>query len=190
MSHDLLQDSRFRASLTAIDRDLADRAREQGCACGGPLHQAHYPRKARGSAALEADEAWQRRFSFCCGRDGCRGRVTPQSVRFAGRRVYAALAVAWACVGVGKRLTAAQRGLLQGTLGVSGRTVGRWMGWWRRLLVAMPWWALARARFMPPVDEEMLPASLLERFGGPHGAGYEKMLRFLAPLFTAPMRAR
>lgn len=190
MSHDLLQDSRFHASLTAIDRDLADRTRQQGCACGGPLHQAHYPRKPRGSEAIEADDAWTRRFSFCCGRDGCRRRATPPSLRFAGRRVYAALAVAWACAQVSERVPGAQREVLQDAVGVSKRTLGRWMGWWRGLLTSMPWWALARARFMPPVDEGMLPASLLHRFGRPEGHAYEKLLMFLAPLSTRFVLAR
>ena len=33
-------------------------------------------------------EAFGRRFSLCCGREGCRHRATPPSVRFLGRRVY------------------------------------------------------------------------------------------------------
>lgn len=84
----------------------------------------------------------------------------------------------------------AQREALQDALGVSKRTLGRWMGWWRDLLTSMPWLALARARFMPPVDEGMLLASLLQRFESPDGNAYERLLRFLAPLSTRFVLAR
>ena len=44
-------------------------------------------------------------------------------------------------------------------------------------------WRAGRARFAPPVDETMLPASLLERFGQSDAA--ERVvaaLRYLAPV--------
>ena len=45
----LLADTRFHELLLAIDRDLADSCRTEGCAlCGGRLHSARYPRKPRG----------------------------------------------------------------------------------------------------------------------------------------------
>src|ERR1700737_476745 len=43
-------------------------------------------------------------------------------------------------------------------------------------------WQAARATFMPPVDQDCLPASLLERFAG---GGVERLLallRFLRPI--------
>ena len=47
--------------------------------------------------AEPAAEAFSRRFSLCCGRDGCRHRATPPSVRFLGGRVYvgAVVIVRW-----------------------------------------------------------------------------------------------
>ena len=75
MWHALLRDSKFFDLLYTLDQDLADQTRSQGCPCGGRLDQAHYPRKPRGGPAnLSPDR--ERRFSFCCARDGCRSRAT------------------------------------------------------------------------------------------------------------------
>jgi hypothetical protein len=45
-----------------------------------------------------AAESFDRRFSLCCGREGCRRRATPPSVRFLGRRVYVGAVVIVASV--------------------------------------------------------------------------------------------
>src|SRR5258708_11847246 len=76
--------------LLLIDRDLAEQRRSHGCPCGGVLHRADYPRKPRGCPP-EARADCNSRFSFCCNQ--CRKRVTVESVRFMGRRVYLSLAV-------------------------------------------------------------------------------------------------
>jgi hypothetical protein len=79
----------FFEGLTAIDVAIVERAAEEPCRdCGGPLHRGDYPRKPRGGVFAAAAEVFGRRFSLCCGRDGCRHRATPPSVRFLGRRVY------------------------------------------------------------------------------------------------------
>ena len=89
----LLAETRFHELLLAIDRDLADACRAEGCElCGGRLHSARYPRKPRGRTCRLGPEHDQR-FSFCCAVEGCRGRETPASVRFLGRRVYLAAIV-------------------------------------------------------------------------------------------------
>ena len=185
MSHDLLQDSRFQASLTLIDRGLTEKVRQGGCpACDGVLHTANYPRKPRGLAELAVDSDWAQRLSLCCGRDGCRKRATPPSVRFAGRLVYVGLAFVWACASIGKRVSVADLEEVREAIGVSARTMGRWIAWWRRILVQGTWWPAARARFLPPVDETLLPASLLERFCLPDRGPMEMLLHYMAPLST------
>ena len=88
----LLADARFHDLLLAVDRDLADACRTEGCACGGRRHMAHYARKPRGRPCRLGPEHDQR-FSFCCAVDGCRSRATPPSLRFLGRRVYVATIV-------------------------------------------------------------------------------------------------
>ena len=83
----LLQDSRLYRFLITIDQEFADEARSEGCACGGPVHQANYDRKPRGGPSDLGPE-YGKRLSWCCAREGCRKRKTPPSVRFLGRRVY------------------------------------------------------------------------------------------------------
>jgi hypothetical protein len=51
MYHDLPRSARFRLVLFAIDRDLAETVRREGCSCGGHLHSANYLRKPRGTPA-------------------------------------------------------------------------------------------------------------------------------------------
>src|SRR5258708_8521579 len=81
--------SEFFEGLTTIDAAIVARAAEEPCRdCGGPLYRGDYPRKPRGGLLAIAAEAFGRRFSLCCGRDGCRLRATPPSVRFLGRRMY------------------------------------------------------------------------------------------------------
>lgn len=47
MCHAILQDPKLYCLLLFIDEDLAAQARAAGCACGGVLHGARYPRKPR-----------------------------------------------------------------------------------------------------------------------------------------------
>ena len=66
-------------------------------------------------------------------------------------------------------------------------TVARWCTWWRGRFTTTPFWQAARARFMPPVDERLLPASLLQRFAVLPEASFQDdqlaaLLRFLGPL--------
>ena len=87
MYQTVLRDSSFFALLLQLDQDLAAEARAAGCACGGALHRAHYPRKPRGGPdGLGAEHSV--RLSFCCSVEGCRKRVTPRSLRFLGRKVF------------------------------------------------------------------------------------------------------
>jgi hypothetical protein len=184
LSPSILQDARLYALLQRVDGDLAEQARVSGCLrCGGVLHQARYPRKPRGGPA-ELDDAHSRRLSFCCAREGCRRRKTPPSVRFLGRRVYFGAVVVL--------VSALRDGLaprrvreLRARLGVDRRTLRRWRQWWREAFVASRFWRVARGRWMPPVAEEALPGSLLERFAEPSPpVRLVAMLRFLAPIST------
>src|SRR5688500_17520069 len=87
MSHKFLFDSSFHTILIAIDRELAETVRQEGCACGGALHQSNYPRSPMGLPAAFRS-SYEERFSFCC--HNCRRRTTPPSVRYFGRRWYPA----------------------------------------------------------------------------------------------------
>jgi hypothetical protein len=176
----LLADARFHNLLLALDRDLAAAARAKGCTrCGGALHSARFRRKPRGSPA-EVDEGYDRRLSFCCATELCRKRMTPPSFRFLGRKVFLGAVVV--LVSALHHGTATAVGELCELVGVSRRTVGRWRGWWRTTFVASPFWRLAAAGFMPPVDQARLPASLLERFAGAPAEALIALLRLLLPI--------
>jgi hypothetical protein len=175
--HALLQDSRFFLLLLQIDIDLAAQARAVGCRCGGTLHRANYPRKPR-ACLNEIRADYESRFSFCCSQ--CRKRTTSMSVRFLGRRVYLGLAVVLMSAG----RTDAQPALAQlgELLQVPARTVQRWRRWWVEQFPLTPLWQATCARFMPPVDLGLLPASLAERFAGVAEESMRRILVFLSPL--------
>lgn len=162
MYHGFVADCKFCALLLAIDEEIAARVKALGCPwCSGRLDRADYPRKPRGGSIAAAGEEFDTRISLCCSREGCRKRVTPPSVRFLGRRVYLGVTVL-----VGSMVGAAEQtaGAIRVATGVAARTVRRWLAWWRTTFVESPFYADASARFVPPVEKEALPASLLTRF--------------------------
>jgi hypothetical protein len=179
--HAVLQDPNLYCVLLLIDEDLAAQARAAGCACGGVLHSARYPRKPRG-APHEVREQWHSRLSFCCA--VCRRRRTPESVRYLGRRVYvAAVVLLVSALRYGLSAKRAQR-LAQYTR-VPQRTVERWRRWWLDQFVQTSFWKGTCARFVPPLRTGALPASLLERFSGEDiSTRLIQALRFLTPLST------
>ncbi len=184
MCHAFLSDPNFYDLLFRLDEDLAGEVRAAGCACGGVLHSARYPRKPRGMRTA-LGEAYETRLSFCCAREGCRRRRTPPSVRFLGRRVYLGTVVVLVtalCHGPSHvRLTQ-----LREWFGVSIRTLNRWRKWWREVFVGTPFWQAVKGRFVPPLQSRVLPAGLLERFAGTEmPRPLIELLRFLTPLTVA-----
>ena len=182
MWHSFLSDSTFYDLLLRFDLDLAASARAAGCGCGGVLHSARYPRKPRGGPrGLGA--TYEKRLSFCCAEEGCRRRTTPPSMRFLGRRVYlGAVVVLISAMHDGVRAKRAAQ--LHELVGVTPRTLKRWRRWWHESFVAGAFWKSLKGRFVPPVELDTLPASLLERFAGQAPANVLRLLHFLAPLTT------
>ena len=180
MWHKMLGEARFHLLLLEADREIATETRARGCpACGGKLHAAAYGRKPRSGVALPAE--YDKRFSFCCAKEGCRKRVTPASLRFLGRKVYLGLIVVLVAVlRQGASRTRVRR--LRELVGVSRRTVERWCRWWRSEFPETRFWRLERGRFAEPVAHEELPSSLLERFEGDDERKLVGMLKFLRPL--------
>lgn len=185
----LLADASFFELLLKIDMERAEEARRDGCpACRGTLHVANYLRKPRG-AAIELGIEQARRFSLCCGAEGCRRRMTPPSVRFLGRRVYLALMVVVAGVllhGVTSRRVA----VLSRELEVSRQTVERWRAWWRDEFSASSTFKAARGWLMPVPDTAALPASLIDCFVGDERERMLACLKLLCPLSTTSCAAR
>lgn len=181
MIHELPRNSSFWKFLFSIDQDLAQTARQQGCACGGRLHRANYPRKPRGIDGLPAE--YGRRLSFCCEREGCRKRVTPPSVRFLGRKVFlGAVVVLVSAMRQGPNPRRVRE--LSRLFGVDRRTVGRWQVFWREQFPETQFWKVARGRLVPKYQLRDLPSSLLTAFirGPDLEKGWGRLLQFLSPI--------
>ena len=162
MSHESTLGEEWFASLEEFDRQIAEAVAAEGCRhCGGPLHQGNYERKPRGGQLAGAGEAFTLRHSLCCGREGCRKRALPPSLRFLGRRVYLEAVVLLASVRAMALKTLRQA---REATGVPARTLRRWHGWWTDAFPSSAVWTQLRARFVPPPPAESeLPRSLLER---------------------------
>ena len=160
----VLRDSSFFLALLLFDRDLAEGYRDEGCGCGGSLHRAAYRRQPRGEPP-GLPEGFCIRESFCCLREGCRRRLTPPSLRFLGRRVYLGAVVVLVSTMV-HGVTDKRAWAMREQCGVSRRTLERWRKWWRQSFVISELWRIVRGRFVPSVNESLLPSSLLERIEG------------------------
>jgi hypothetical protein len=181
MYHDLPQDATFWPFLFLVDRDLAKTTREAGCPCGGRLHRADYPRKPRGADKLP--EEYDYRLSFCCGRDGCRKRRTPPSVRFLGRKVYlGAMVVLVAAMRQGPNPRRVRE--LTERFGADRRTIARWRVFWQELFPQTQFWKVARAELALRADLAALPRALLEAFlqKSESCKRWRKLLEFLSPI--------
>jgi hypothetical protein len=119
--------------------------------------------------------------SFCCAEEGCRKRVTPASVRFLGRRVYAGLVVVLLSAMV-HGLTPDRLQCLREKIGVDKRTLERWRKWWLESFPKSPFWKSARAFFAAPPCEKTLPWSLRDAFSLEDEQTLAKLLRFLSPV--------
>jgi hypothetical protein len=183
LCHALLGDARLFQQLLRFDEDLAARVRASGCPCGGRLHSARFPRKPRGG--LVDVEGYDYRLSFCCDREGCRSRMTPPSLRFLGRRVYLGAVVVLVSAMM-RGLTSWRVAALCRLVGADRRTLERWRRWWQEVFPSTPLWRDAKARFMPPVEESALPASLLKGFAGSRRAQLVGVLKLLLPATTSP----
>lgn len=190
MTHEDGLEIKLHAGLLALDEGALERVRRGGCErCGGRLHVAHYPRKARGlSAAAEAEGRYGTRLSLCCGREGCRRRSTPPSVRFLGPKVYVALVLVLVGLVEGERA-----GVVTTPRAPSWATRRRHRAWWQCTWLSSPWFAELAARLTEPVSSASLPGSLLSRFQGAIGERVTHLLCALAPWTTGslpPERSR
>lgn len=180
------------AKLAELDEKLAEEVARGGCpVCGGPLYRSDYERKPRGGAIAEAGEAFTLRHSLCCGREGCRRRALPPSLRFLGRRVYLEGVVLLASI---EALVATTLSAARTATGVPVRTLRRWRAWWNNVLPKLDAWTVMRARFAPPPPSETeLPKSLCERLAASLGAApttsdvLTLAARFLAPVTTGSL---
>ena len=184
MDHRLLQQVTFWTALLSLDQELAAKARQAGCSCGGVLHRADFLRKPRGGPPdLPAEYCY--RFSFCCNREGCRKRVTPPSVRFLDRKVYLhAVIILVAALRQGPTPRRVRE--LSELFGADRRTIVRWQIFWKEQFPQTAFWKVTRGFLLPAVDAASLPLELLRRFLYGHDSdptpGLKGLLLFLSPI--------
>ena len=171
--------------LYKLDQDFAEGTKAKRCPfCGGPLHNAYYPRKPRGGPR-ELEEAFEVQFSLCCGRPGCRRRVLPPSVRFWDRRVYWApviLLVSALRQGQNPVITLER---LKALCGVWRSTIKRWEHYFRELFTQSIRYRRLSGRLLPPIDSD-LPSALLSRFDPAHCGPEAALANCLRALALGP----
>jgi hypothetical protein len=173
--------SEFFERLTAIDAEITAGIAAEGCRfCGGQLHRGDYARKPRGGMIAGAGEAFGRRFSLCCGREGCRRRALPPSVRFLGRRVYVGVVVIVATM---VALAAATARAARRATGIATRTTRRWIEWWRGPFVLTPAFVEIAGRLIG-IDRRRLPSAIVEAMTGAPLVRVLQLLGWVAPLTT------
>jgi hypothetical protein len=171
----------FFEMLERQDEAIAERVAAAGCpVCAGPLHRGDYDRKPRGGLIARAGEAFVKRFSLCCGREGCRKRATPPSLRFLGRRVYVGAVVILASIVAHALGVAAQA---RAATGVPARTTRRWLAWWMGPFLSTEVFVAIRARLIE-VNAAALPASILNRLPGTVTEQVGLLVTLLAPIST------
>ncbi len=172
--------------LVQFDEGITLRVAAEGCPwCDGPLHRGDYARKPRGALIAPAGEAFVVRFSLCCGREGCRRRAMPPSLRFLGRRVYLGAVVLVASVFAQVLGTV---GSIRRETGVPARTTKRWLGWWRGPFLSTAVLVAVQARLVG-VDAKELPASIVAKLTGTWEERVRVVLEFFAPLTTGSLPA-
>jgi len=182
MYHELFRNASFWTFLHTVDEDLAAATQKQGCACGGRLHCANYPRQPRCRCGNLPD-SYEYRLSFCCDRDGCRKRATPPSVRFLGRKVYlGAVVVLVAAMRQGPSPRRVRE--LSELFGADRRTIGRWRVFWREHFPQTAFWKANRSRLAPKIDITHLPRALFDAFiqSDDSREDWKRLLEFLSPI--------
>jgi hypothetical protein len=177
----ILQDKKLYEFLEKVDEDFASEVKSRGCDhCGEVLHRADFERKPRG---VQTGPSWDKRYSFCCSREGCRKRHTPPSVRFLGRKVYVGVVVVLVSAMMhGSNEHRLKR--LQQELTIDRRTLKRWRHWWTEIFVQCAFWKAERGRFRGQMALSQMPLCLVQAFCAQQVEGLVKLMRFLSPITT------
>jgi hypothetical protein len=172
----------FHLFLFYIDKDLAQSICDSNCPfCDKALHQANYPRSPNGMPA-DQREYYEIRFSFCCSE--CRKRITPESIRFFGRRWHPAPAHLLICF-LKLKVTNKLLNQVQKHLGItiSKSTWIRWKQWWQEQFSQTDFWKLSRAQLAnQPVGNDIIPRFLVRLFPQQFSDKLTSLLKFLSPI--------
>lgn len=147
--------------LYKIDLATAKLYRKKQCPhCQGPLHYANYPRKPRGEPEGLPEEYFVR-FSLCCGKEGCRRRLTPPSCRFLGKKVYWYAAILTIVSDWQNKIQNMTISELAGKMGISRNTLKRWIYFFKNTFPVSFQWKKIRGRVSTIVKNDCLPGSLI-----------------------------
>ena len=206
MSHKFLLNPSFHEFLKSIDYDLSEERLAKGCThCGGKLHRANYPRSPCG-VPIGLRKYYERRYSHCCSQ--CRKRTTSQSLRYFGRRWFAAPLFLLVSALMRSAIHKCCDQLYQiFGITISKRTCRRWKGWWNNSFTATNFWKSVTG--IVPIDclNGPFPRQLfsladtpctgpfpmgkgpVQNMGGPFVGRLAWVLKFLAPLTGGVLRA-
>lgn len=131
--------AKFLLFVSKIDIEFAEQSRSNGCPyCGGTLHFARYTRTNK-DVNVEQLENLNKFHSLCCSAEGCRKRVRPLSIRYAGRSPFSVALFLFAELlrsgGSDRRVNA-----LYKELNISKRTLRRWLVLWNNVYSKSVWW--------------------------------------------------
>ena len=178
----MMNDERSRKLFKRIDKEVAEKVRVGGCQnpdCDGVLHRSDYERKPRGFGMSNETVM---RTSFCCDKEGCRKRSTPESLNFLGGKVYDGVIVVL--------LTAMIHGLnkrrvqeLREKLGIDRRTLNRWRQWWLESFTQSVFWKELKGSIPKDSNQFEMPLFLVEAFGVTRKEdGLLLLMKFLSPI--------
>lgn len=167
---------RFFLFLRDIDLVLAKESKAQNCHhCGGILDVSNYLRKPRGIKETRDDDISHIRFSFCCRK--CRKRMTPQSVRFLGRKVYVGMCVIFAMSAEWLQVTFTK---------ICRQTLARWRRYWNGILCdSSRFWKKVKCQLPPNFQTNGSPVPIIELFlenDAKQEEVYSRILKFFSPL--------
>lgn len=184
MLSQVIQSVTFFVALLKLDLLISEKCRGGKCPyCGGPLHRAYFLRKGVGAASLAAGGAKEAmRYGLCCGH--CRQRLLPASAAFLGRKVYVAAAVLLATREIQNRLDPESVRVLQSLLGVSVKTLKRWVAFFKDGFPRGRQWQDVRGFLGPDVRDCDLPDGLLRYFWRVCGDGLDGLRACLCFLAT------
>ncbi|MCP3922000.1 MAG: hypothetical protein GY714_05370 [Desulfobacterales bacterium] len=164
MLSELLKNKSLFHHLYIIDKNTAEQYRKKPCPyCGGPLHFANYSRKPRGEPDGLAEECFLR-FSLCCGREGCRHRLTPPSCRFMGRKVYWHINIMVIISDWQNRIYEINIYKLSKLHDVSRNTIARWITFYRDDFPSSDQWRTIRGQIVSFIKDTKLPLSLVNHY--------------------------
>jgi len=181
MYHSLLKDATFYNSLLDLDRVIAEQVRLARCPlCHGNLHQSHYLRKPRGIPEKGLHPDYPKRFSFCCGAEGCRKRFTCPSLRFLSRKIYSSVILVLVFLLKSKtdEHKVSELNHLLGT-SLSVETLRRWRHFWVNSVPQSNTWKRASLSYCL---SHHLPVSLLKQFQEDLKKQLLMTLKWLLPL--------